>query len=110
MEGEVVLMFALAENMLALGPFIWACEEWGGWCVALHLSVETQNGQPACFLNKKDLLELKYAGCGSSALFATSKFSSAKGHTDFSVLKKIELILVSYERKLSPREACRWWS
>lgn len=29
-------MFAfLAENMLALGPFIWACEEWvGGVCIS----------------------------------------------------------------------------
>ena len=47
-----------------------------------------------------------------SLSFATCKFSSAKGHTDFSVLKKnrINILPVSYEkRKLSPCEACRWW-
>lgn len=45
----------LAEKLLAHGPFIWACEEQEGGMYFSCLSVETENGQPVCFLNKEGL-------------------------------------------------------
>lgn len=85
-------MFAfLAENMLALGPFIWACEEWVGGMYFSCLSVETQNGQPACFLNKKDF-ELEICRMYRLALLPRLSSLLQKGIQIFLCSRKIELI------------------
>lgn len=92
MEGEV------SHCLLSLQRICWPSRSFhlgsggvGGWCVFLFVSRNIICGfQPACFLNKKDL-NWKYAGCIGS-LFATPKFSSAKGIQIFLCSRKIELI------------------